>query len=107
KRKPIPDVILNRTRTTRLAARRKIAKLTALGKLVCNERNVVSKLKVHRILEKEPALQTHLPRTASLSLQSVTQLLPGHEQLYLKPNRASVGNGIIRISQVQGRTYAE
>jgi len=107
KRRPIPDVILNRTRTTRAAARRSILRLTRMGKLVCNERNVVSKLTIHRILTKEPSLLPHLPETARLSVRSVAELLQDNASLFLKPSRASVGNGIIRISRAGGRTVAE
>ncbi len=107
KKRPIPDVILNRTRTTRAAARRGILKLRRMGKLVCNERNVVSKLTIHRILAKEPALRPYLPETASLSAKSVASLLASNGNVFLKPNRASVGNGIIRISRAGAETYAE
>ncbi|WP_309122786.1 YheC/YheD family protein [Paenibacillus sp.] len=107
KRRPIPDVILNRTRTTRASARRSILRLKRMGKLVCNERNVVSKLTIHRILVKEPALQPYLPETASLSTRAVNDLLAANRNVFLKPSRASVGNGIIRISRADGATYAE
>jgi len=107
KTRPIPDVILNRTRTTRAAARRAISRLRRMGKHVCNERNVVSKLTIHRILAKEPSLLPHLPETASLSAKSVSALLANNANVFLKPSRASVGNGIIRISRVGEDTVAE
>jgi hypothetical protein len=107
KTRPIPAVILNRTRTTRASARRGISRLRRLGKLVCNERNVVSKLAIHRILAKDPSLLPYLPETASLSAESVAALLSRSANVFLKPSRASVGNGIIRISRAGANTVAE
>lgn len=106
-RRPIPEVILNRTRTTRPSARRAILRLKRMGKLVRNERNVVSKLTIHRILSRDESLHPHLPETASLSSRAVAELLGRNRSLYLKPSRASVGNGIIRISKAADGTYAE
>lgn len=107
KRRPIPDVILNRTRTTSGYARRSIRRLLRLGKHVCNERNVVSKLAVHRMLAKDEALRPHLPETATVDRRKVKALLREHGTLYLKPKRASVGFGIIRVSRVDDDTFAD
>ena len=107
RRRRIPDVILNRTRSVRAASRRAIARLIRMGKRVSNERNVVSKLRIHRILASDPDLAAHLPETERLTPQAVAGLFPIAGSLYLKPRNASVGNGIIRISQAEGGVIAE
>lgn len=107
RRRSIPGVILNRTRTTGAAARRAVLRLGRMGKRVTNERNVVSKLTIHRLLSGDPALLPYLPETAALTTRAVTDLLTRNRSLYLKPSRASVGNGIIRISKTDRGTFAE
>lgn len=106
-RKQIPPVIVNRTRTLRRGAKQSIRRLKEMGKIVFNERNVVSKLSVHQILAKERKLLPHLPETEAVSRHAVEQLLERNGCLFLKPNTASVGNGIIRLRRKKEATVAE
>lgn len=107
KRCPIPDVIVNRMRTNLHSDKRMIKRLKRLGKVIFNEHNVYSKLKIHRILEKNAQLRPYLPATLQFSRKMTLQLLEEHASLFLKPVTASVGNGIIRIRKVSGSAYAE
>ncbi len=107
RKKPIPPVIVNRTRTLRRRAKQSIRRLKRMGKIVFNERNVVSKLTVHHILAKDRELLPHLPETEAVSRHSVEQLLEHNGCLFLKPNTASVGNGIIRLRKKKEAAVAE
>jgi len=107
KREEIPSVIINRTRSNLRDVTWTVRRLKRLGKRVFNERNVVSKLAVHRILWANEALHPYLPETASASRRSIHRMLRSNENLFLKPKRASVGNGIIRIRKTKDTAYAE
>lgn len=106
-RRDLPDVIINRTRTTDGYTKKWIKRLKGMGKLVINEKNVVSKLKIHDVLSKHEALLPYLPQTENVNYASVKNLLEHNNSLYLKPRHASVGNGIIRIHKKLDHTIAE
>lgn len=97
--RPIPPVIINRTRTNHEFTKQRIQRLKSMGKVIFNEHNVISKLEIHHILSQNPRLLPHLPATEVLSLQSIQDLLEHNSMLFLKPSTASIGNGIIRISR--------
>lgn len=107
RRCPIPDVIINRMRSNLSQDKKTIKRLKKRGKVVFNEHNVYSKLKIHRILESNALLKPYLPATVRFARRRVQELLEDHSSLFLKPLRASVGNGIIRIRKVDGSAYAE
>ena len=103
----LPPVIINRTRTNGAHTKKMILRLKGMGKLIVNEHNVVSKLKVHRILASNSMLLPHLPAADTVSYQSVKNLLEHSRGLFLKPSTSSVGNGIIRIQKINGAIVAE
>lgn len=106
-KRPIPKVIINRTRTNQMRVKLGIQKLIQLGSIVFNEYNVISKLEVHHLLSQNPKLLPHLPATKMVTYHSVRDMLEQHTALFLKPHTASVGNGIIRIKKTGGDTIAE
>lgn len=106
-RRAIPSVIINRTRSNLKDVTWTIRRLQRMGKTVFNERNVVSKLAVHRMLAANAELHPFLPETSPATRASVKRMLHTNENLFLKPKRASVGNGIIRIRKMKDTAYAE
>lgn len=106
-RKPIPAVIINRTRTNEAYVKKAIRRLKKRNITVFNENNVVSKLVIHRILSQNKRIVPHLPRTESATQQKVKELLEQNTCLFLKPSRASVGDGIIRIRKSNDELFAE
>lgn len=105
--RPLPAVIINRTRSNMLHVKRAILRLKQMGRVVFNQHNVVSKLRIHRILSKNELLLPHLPMTDDVTYDSVKQLLDENACLYLKPRTSSVGNGIIRVRKVNEGMIAE
>ncbi|MNI04615.1 Endospore coat-associated protein YheD [compost metagenome] len=106
-RRQLPSVIINRTRTNHAYTKKRIHRLKQAGSLIFNERSVVSKLKIHRILSQNPKLLPYLPTTELVTRDSVKDLLARNTSLFLKPSTASIGNGIIRISRLSDDTIAE
>jgi glutathione synthase/RimK-type ligase-like ATP-grasp enzyme len=105
--KTIPSIVINRTRSNDGHLKRVIQQLKMRGVTISNEHNVVSKLKIHHILMKNRRLHPHLPQTDSVSFHSIKNLLEDNDCLFLKPSRASIGNGIIRIRKVDNDIFAE
>jgi hypothetical protein len=105
--KPIPSVIINRTRTNRRQTKIWIRRLQAMGKTIFNARNVVSKLDIHRLLAANDQLLPYLPATRPVSYEAVKDLLRQNTSLFLKPSTASIGNGIIRLRKVKGEAVAD
>lgn len=95
--RPLPSVIINRTRTSNQHSMKLIKRMKELGSLIINEYNVISKLQIHRILSKNNDLTPYLPATHSVNYDSVKKLLKQYNSLFLKPSTASVGQGVIRI----------
>ncbi|QGQ94915.1 YheC/YheD family protein [Paenibacillus psychroresistens] len=106
-KRELPPVIINRTRTNSPLHKKWIQRLKARGKIIFNEHNVISKLKIHHILSKNNKLLPYLPVTDSVTHQSVSELIEQNPCLFLKPRSASVGNGIIRISRNNQDMVAE
>lgn len=106
-RRPIPRVIINRTRTDQWGTKHIIRKLKKTGSTIFNEHNVYSKLDIHRILSQNTELLPYLPVTDRVTHDSVSEMLKLYSMLYLKPQTASVGNGIIRLRKKEGSTVAE
>ncbi|CAG7647784.1 YheC/YheD family protein [Paenibacillus allorhizosphaerae] len=105
--RPLPAVIINRTRTNLLYVKRAILRLKQMGKVIFNQHNVVSKLRIHRILSENELLLPHLPMTDDVTYDSVKQLLDQNACLFLKPRTSSVGNGIIRVRKENEDMIAE
>jgi hypothetical protein len=103
----LPSVIINRTRTNHGNVKRRIRRLKRAGSLVFNEHNVVSKLRIHRILEQNQQLLPYLPEANAVTRETVKSMLERNDCLFLKPRSASVGNGIIRIQKNSDQTIAE
>jgi len=103
----LPAIIINRTRTNSIQTKSLIQRLTKMGITVFNEHNVVSKLRIHRILSTNEQLLSYLPETDRIGYHSLEHLLGRYDCLYLKPTTASVGNGIIRIRRVQSDNIAD
>ncbi|WP_334075776.1 YheC/YheD family endospore coat-associated protein [Paenibacillus sp. A14] len=99
---PIPSVIHNRALYSEQIAFRKLAALSARGKIVFNTNNRYGKDVIHRILWNDPDLRPYLPETVTASAGSLQTMMRGYSDLILKPVRGSVGRGIMRLRDAGG-----
>lgn len=106
-KRPLPPVIINRTRLNRVYFKNAIQRLKQMGLVIFNEHNVISKLEIHNILSRNPKILSYLPATNAVTHHSVKDLLEQNSSLFLKPRTASIGNGIIRIRKINDDTFAE
>lgn len=101
-RVPLPKVIHNRALLNRDAdAMRRLRKLHR-SVHVFNPIIDHDKLSIHRLLYRDRKLRPHLPETVSLSRDRFDWLrrrLRRHGEVFIKPRRGSLGNGIARVSR--------
>lgn len=98
KQAPIPRVMHNRILSGRAEIREGIKKLSRRGKLF-NGLVARNKQTVHRLLWKNPKLQSYLPHTVSFSRQTFLDMLGRYRVIYVKPVVGSVGIGVARIER--------
>ena len=94
---PIPRVIHNRA-IYGLSKLPYLKKLSAMGATVYNYWNGYSKLKIHRLIEKKGNLQKYLADTRRFQYENLRYFLK-YNSFFLKPDKGSVGNGIIKIDR--------
>lgn len=98
KRAPIPPVMHNRVLSGRAEVRNGIKRLSKHGKLF-NGIVVRNKEAVHRMLWKNPKLQSYLPYTVSFTRSAFVEMLNRYRVTYVKPVVGSVGIGVARIER--------
>jgi hypothetical protein len=101
----IPKVIHNRAFPQGGIERRR---LIGLGKrcYVFNAQNRYSKLRIHRVLSSNPSLRQHLPHSKTYSRANLSKMIRIHDSLFIKPQRGSVGRGIMRIQRTAGENWS-
>ncbi|MEX1031289.1 MAG: YheC/YheD family protein [Paenibacillaceae bacterium] len=101
----IPKVIHNRTFPQGEAERRHLRSLSGRS-YVFNAQNRYSKYRIHRLLSSDPWLRRHLPHSLTYSRENLRRMMSIHDTIYIKPQRGSVGRGIIRIRRVNGGQWS-
>jgi len=96
----IPSVTHNRAITLMSSSKSKLSKL-AKNTMLFNGFNRYSKHRIHRMLMKNPELRKLMPHTAKYSKANLESFAMKYTSIYIKPSSGSVGEGIIRISQVR------
>lgn len=64
-----------------------------------------NKMKIARVLKKDPYLSQFVPDTVSFSVKKLVKMLKMHRVIYLKPNDGLKGKGIIRVRAVSDKRY--
>lgn len=113
---PLPDILYDRTflsdNQDRIRYRAAIRRLLAAKPMLMLGRNLNGKWSVYRKLQRDPALQPFLPKTALLtSPRQLLVWLHKEGRLFLKPDTGTHGKGTVRIRtdhpamyRVQART---
>ncbi|PDO09703.1 MAG: hypothetical protein BLM47_11090 [Candidatus Reconcilbacillus cellulovorans] len=97
---PLPSVVHNRAATGSAQARRKLKRLASSGIILFNPKNGFGKWNVYRMLSKNASLAPHLPETHPATNASLRDMIRRHDSLILKPNRGSLGVGVVRLDAV-------
>lgn len=94
---PIPRVIHNRALYFRKESHDRIKELVRQGIQIFNETNRYGKIVIDRILRGEPEVVGHLPETMLYTADNLKLMMQRHDALILKPNNASLGQGVIKL----------
>lgn len=70
-----------------------------------NSRTLWGKLRVSRMLRRDPATAHFVPRTADFSRKQLKKMASRFEILYIKPNIGSLGIGIHKLRRRKGGGY--
>ncbi|QJC53817.1 hypothetical protein HGI30_21345 [Paenibacillus albicereus] len=68
-------------------------------------RSLWGKLKVGRMLEKDPATASMVPAAKAFSLKQLIRMASRYDMLYIKPNIGSLGMGVHRLRRVADDRY--
>ncbi|NOV02334.1 YheC/YheD family protein [Paenibacillus planticolens] len=96
----LPSVTHNRAITLISSSKSKLSKL-AENTVLFNRFNRYSKHRIHRILIKKPELRQYMPHTVKYSIANLERFAMKYTSIYIKPSSGSVGEGIIKMSQVR------
>jgi glutathione synthase/RimK-type ligase-like ATP-grasp enzyme len=99
---PLPLVIHNRTLYRQNENASEIDRLVQGGFYIFNEQNRFRKDHIHAILQEDPLLRPHLPRTLQGNLSSVRILMEQTGDIVIKPSSGSIGKGIMRLRHSRG-----
>lgn len=96
---PLPEVVINRTRSASEELSQTIEQLKNRGVKVFNEKNVYDKTQVLNWLSEETTIQPFIPETSELSAKKFKMMSSKYPSLYMKPVTASVGIGILKVEK--------
>lgn len=100
---PLPFVIHNRAIYPDHQSYLKLEAWTKHGIQLFNRWNRYGKLYIHKLLMEDESLHPHLPHTESATAQTLAQMMKSYDSLIIKPNRSSIGRGIMKMDRIQGK----
>jgi hypothetical protein len=68
--------------------------------------NIISKQHNKRLLQQDPLLAPHLPKTLPLTLSNLDDMLKRYAFVYLKPDNSCQGKGLFRVDRLDPFHYA-
>src|SRR5690606_6021987 len=95
----LPSVIHNRAIYRKPSAARKLERLVHMGVQLFNHCNRYPKLTIQKLLMQDEDLRLSLPETERATISSIRKMMTRHHALILKPNRGSIGRGIMKLQQ--------
>lgn len=98
---PLPRVIHNRALHHKTTSKKKLRRLADHGVVVFNGGTRYSKLHIHRLLMEQVRLRPHLPCTVAANETSLKEMLGMFDSLIIKPDKGSIGRGIMKIDREQ------
>ncbi|KRF13300.1 YheC/YheD family protein [Paenibacillus sp. Soil787] len=100
-RRSIPRVTHNRTISLSPYLRRKLKELSQ-SSIVFNRQNRYDKHRIHQLLHTNYSLRKYLPDSIKYSRKNLEDSMKKYFSLFIKPTNSSVGDGIIKISKLEG-----
>lgn len=100
---PLPSVIHNRA-IYPLNKVKQLKKIRRKGIMIYNGWNNYSKLKIYNHLAQAEHLTELLPSTSAFSRGNLEEMCK-KESFFVKPDRGSVGKGIIKLNKISSRTW--
>src|SRR5690554_3823244 len=100
-----PKVIHNRTFPKGRIERQRLRSLSRRSH-VFNANNRYPKYRIHQLLQRDPWLRQHLPQSQTYSRIGLRRMMGIYNTIYIKPQRGSVGRGIMRIRRVRGGLWS-
>ncbi len=100
----VPKVIHNRAFPSGGLERRRLWSLNQIS-YVFNSQNRYSKYRIHRLLQQNSGLNQHLPASRSYSRRDLRAMMEIYDTLFIKPQRGSIGRGIMRIRRMKGERW--
>lgn len=103
---PLPDVIYNRITSRRVERHPQLQdQLTRLRKVygvaIFNE-TFLDKQHVHQLLFQDKTIRHLLPETYPYQAKLIRPMLNRYGTVYIKPNKGSLGKGVIRLTRHSG-----
>lgn len=95
----LPQVIHNRAVHRVGTAERHLKALSDSGIVIFNRWNNYGKLSIHRHIYSNPTLRRYLPETHRFTRSNLERFLT-HNSFFVKPDRGSVGRGVIKVDRL-------
>lgn len=104
---PLPDTVYNRITSRRIerrqALQQKLSILRNIHQIPVFNETFLNKQQVHNLLTKDANMRPLLPETHPYHPKRLRIMLNRHRIVYLKPTNGSLGQGIIRVTAVDGK----
>lgn len=100
----IPKVIHNRSMSFLKGSRERLQWLSKRS-IVFNAQTRYTKYIVHQMLKDKESFRSHLPRTKLFSKSSLSKMMQGYKELYVKPSNGSIGKGIFKLAEKQNDSW--
>lgn len=104
---PLPDTVYNRITSRRIerrqALQQKLSILRNIHQIPVFNETFLNKQQVHNLLTKDANMRPLLPETHLYHPKRLRIMLNRHRIVYLKPTNGSLGQGIIRVTAVDGK----
>lgn len=101
----IPKIIHNRGIFFSKKAKEAIKELKKKGILIFNGWNRYGKLAVYNMLKDNEEIKPHLPETVLASRNNLSMMMAKHNELVIKPNNGSLGNGVIKLERIDEENW--
>lgn len=100
---PMPAVVHNRSIFLKESDNRKLKAMLSGNIQLFNACNRYGKLTIHQLLMEDPRLRPHLPGTFQATPANVRIMMTMYQSLIIKPNKSSIGRGIMKLQKVGSR----
>lgn len=102
---PIPKIIHNRAIFTTKQNWNRSKRLVDRGIILFNFWNRYGKLYIANVLKEHSSFTSHLPVTLPFTAENLNHIMEQSTSFFLKPNKGTVGEGIIKLDKEEEATW--